>query len=209
MVLLEKFEDRGRALDGEFALALALPKDHAPAAPLGALVSMSHAIRRTGTLVANVSLPYAAWFTSCAVSMLPAALLAGRAVPLFAARMWIIAAMPPGEALNHARITPVSRSTYDQRRPRASPCRMPRERATDHRAPFLLLAATSRMRRASSRVRGSISFGATAGASTRVATFREIRPRRSAIFRARESMRCRHRGTGNGTACPGPRATAP
>jgi len=100
MVLLEKFEDRGRALDGEFALALALPKDHAPAAPLGALVSMSHAIRRTGTLVANVSLPYAAWFTSCAVSMLPAALLAGRAVPLFAARMWIIAAMPPGEALN-------------------------------------------------------------------------------------------------------------
>jgi len=32
--------------------------------------------------------------------MLPAALLAGRAVPLFAARMWIIAAMPPGEALN-------------------------------------------------------------------------------------------------------------
>src|ERR1700748_1886600 len=120
MVLLEKFEDRGRALDGEFALAIALPKDHAPAAPLGALVSMSHAIRRTGRLVANVSLPYAAWFTSCAVSMLPAALLAGRAAPLFGARMWIIAAMPPGEALNlkHARITPVSRSTYDQRRPR-------------------------------------------------------------------------------------------
>jgi len=30
MVLLEKFEDRGRALDGEFALALALPKKTTP-----------------------------------------------------------------------------------------------------------------------------------------------------------------------------------
>ena len=61
---------------------------------------------------------------------------------------------------------------------------MPRARATDQRAPFLLVAAAARMRRASSRVRGSISFGATVGASTKVATFREIRPRRTAILRA-------------------------
>jgi hypothetical protein len=77
-------------------------------------------------------------------------------------------------------MTPVSRSMYDQRRPRASPWRMPSARATDQRAPFLFLAATPRMRRASPRVKGSISCDAAEGASTRAATFRVIRRRPSA-----------------------------
>jgi hypothetical protein len=77
-----------------------LPEDHAAAAPLGAFVGVSNAIRQAGTLVANVSLSRAARFTSPAVPVLLAALLAGEAVPLSAARMRIIAAMPPRETLN-------------------------------------------------------------------------------------------------------------
>ncbi|MET7459007.1 hypothetical protein [Nonomuraea sp. NPDC005501] len=93
-------------------------------------------------------------------------------------------------ALALARISPVSMSMYDQRSPRASPWRMPSARATDQRVPFLLALATSRMRRASSRVSGSISVSAAVGASTRVATFRVTLSRRTATLSARESMRC-------------------
>jgi len=66
-----------------------------------------------------------------------------------------------------ARMAPVSKSTYDQRSPRASPWRMPRASATDHRAPFLFTAATFRMRRASTRVSGSISYTAAEGHRSR------------------------------------------
>ena len=63
-VLLEQIQDRGRALEREFALALALPKDDASTNALRAFVGMSNAIRPTRTLVAGVTLPYAAWFAS-------------------------------------------------------------------------------------------------------------------------------------------------
>lgn len=189
--LLEELEDWGRALERELALALALPKDNTSTQALRAFVGVSNAICRTRTLVADVTVPRAVWLAGRKVPVLLAALLAGSPVPSLAARVRVATAVPPCSALN---LEPCpyhtgSRSTYDQRRPSASPWRMPRASATDQRAPFLLLAATPRMRRASSRVRGSISCGATEGASTRVATFREIRPRRTAIVRARERMR--------------------
>jgi len=45
------------------------------------------------------------------------------------------------------------------------------------------------MRRASSRVSGSISYLAAEGASIKAATLRVIRPRRTAIRKARDSIR--------------------
>src|SRR5262249_5951128 len=99
-VLLEQLQDRGRTLERELALALALPKDDAPANALRALVSASNAIRRAGTLVADVALPRAVRFTGRTVPVLLATLLAGSPVPLFAAHMRSVAAVPPGDALN-------------------------------------------------------------------------------------------------------------
>jgi len=99
-VLLEQIQDRGRALEREFALALALPKDDASTNALRAFVGMSNAIRPTRTLVAGVTLPYAAWFASRKVPVLLAALLAGSPVLLLAARVRVVAAMPPGGALD-------------------------------------------------------------------------------------------------------------
>jgi len=99
-VLLEQLQDRGRALERELALALALPKDDAPINALRALVSVSNAIRRAGTLVADVALPRAVRFTGRTVPVLVAALLAGSPVPFFAADMRSVAAVPPGDVLN-------------------------------------------------------------------------------------------------------------
>ena len=101
-VLLEQIQDRGRALEREFALALALalPKDDASTNALRAFVGMSNAIRPTRTLVAGVTIPRAVWFTSLKVLMLLAALLAGSPVPLLAARVRVVAAVPPGGALD-------------------------------------------------------------------------------------------------------------
>ena len=90
----------GRALEREFALALALPKDDASTNALRAFVGMSNAIRPTRTLVAGVTIPRAVWFTSLKVLMLLAALLAGSPVPLLAARVRVVAAVPPGGALD-------------------------------------------------------------------------------------------------------------
>jgi hypothetical protein len=50
-VLHEDFEDRGRALERELALALALAKDDTSTQALRAFVGMSNAIRPTRTLV--------------------------------------------------------------------------------------------------------------------------------------------------------------
>ena len=55
--------------------------------------------------------------------------------------------------------------SIDQRRPSASPWRMPRTRATDQRAALRCPLAASRMRRASSHVNGSISCSSATGAS--------------------------------------------
>src|SRR4051794_3545692 len=90
---------------------------------------------------------------------------------------------------NHARMTPVSRSTYDQRRPSASPWRRPSDRATDQRAPLRRSEAAMRIRRASSWVNGSISASAAVGGSTSVATLRAILSRRTATLSARDRMR--------------------
>ena len=68
----------GRALEREFALALALPKDDASTNALRAFVGMSNAIRPTRTLVAGVTIPRAVWFTSLKVLMLLAAFLQAR-----------------------------------------------------------------------------------------------------------------------------------
>ncbi|GAA4933800.1 hypothetical protein GCM10023334_041720 [Nonomuraea thailandensis] len=54
---LELGEELGRALKGELALALALPKDHAAAASLGALVRVAGAVLETGPLVAGMAAP--------------------------------------------------------------------------------------------------------------------------------------------------------
>lgn len=190
-MLLEELQGRGRALERQLALALALPKDDAPANALGTFVGMSSAVRRARTPVANVTLPHAARLTGRTVPVLLAALLAGPAVPSFAARNRIVTSVPPGETLN---LEPCSYDTGLQvhigpAEAQGLALTDTRASATDHRAPFLLVAATSRMCRASSRVRGSISCGDTEGASTSVATFRKIRPRRTAILRARERMR--------------------
>src|SRR5262249_39926501 len=91
---------RGRALQCELALAFALPKDDAATDALRASVSMSNAIRRARTLVARVPLPRTAGFTSRTVAMLPTTLLADSPVPLFAARMRIVTAVPPGDTLD-------------------------------------------------------------------------------------------------------------
>jgi hypothetical protein len=102
-VLLEEFEDRGRALERELALALALAKDDTSTQALRAFVGMSNAIRPTRTLVAGVTLPRAVWFTSRKVPVLLAALLAGSPVPLLAARVRVVEAVPPGGALDSIR----------------------------------------------------------------------------------------------------------
>jgi hypothetical protein len=99
-VLLEQIQDRRRTLERELALALTLPKDDAPTDALRTFVGMSNAIRSTRTLVASVPLPRAVRFTSRKVPVLLAALLAGSPVPLLAARVRIVTAMPPGDALN-------------------------------------------------------------------------------------------------------------
>src|SRR5271165_162375 len=99
-VLLKQLQDRGRALERKLALALAFPKDDAPADAPRAFVSVSNAIRRAKTLVTNVALPRAVRFTSRTVPVLLTALLAGSAVPLLAACMRSITTVPPGDALN-------------------------------------------------------------------------------------------------------------
>jgi hypothetical protein len=99
-VLLEELQERRRALEREFALALALPKDDAPANASGAFVGMRSTVHRARTLVANMTLPRAARLTGRTVPVLLAALLAGSTVPACAARIWIVTAVPPGETLN-------------------------------------------------------------------------------------------------------------
>ena len=82
---------------------------------------------------------------------------------------------------------PGPHKTSAARGPRPGGCRA--QEATDQRAPFRRVAATSRMRRASSRVSGSVSCEAAEGASTRAATLRVIRPHRTATLSARDGIR--------------------
>ena len=97
---LEEFEDRGRALERELALALALPKDDTSAQALRAFVGVSNAIRPTRTLIADMPFPRAVWFAGRKVPVLLAALLAGAPVPPLATRVRVAAGVPSGDALD-------------------------------------------------------------------------------------------------------------
>jgi hypothetical protein len=99
-MLSKEIQDRGRALERELALALTLPKDHAPTSSPRALVGMSTAIYRARTLVTDVTVPRAVWFAGRKVTVLLTVLLAWAAVPPVAAGVRIVAAMPPGDALD-------------------------------------------------------------------------------------------------------------
>ena len=99
-MLSKQIQDRGRALERELALALTLPKDHAPTSSPRALVGMSTAIYRARTLVTDVTVPRAVRFAGRKVTVLLTVLLAWAAMPPFATGVRIVTAMPPGNALD-------------------------------------------------------------------------------------------------------------
>ncbi|GAA3514603.1 hypothetical protein GCM10023075_77070 [Streptosporangium album] len=84
-VCLEERQEFGWALEGELALALALPEDDASARAFWAPIGVARAVLETDLLVAGVPLLLAVRLTAGVVSVIPALLLAGPAVPLLAA----------------------------------------------------------------------------------------------------------------------------
>src|SRR5918992_2843340 len=116
-VSFEHEEEFGRTLEGQFALALPAPEHPLSAPASRAEMRMSGAILRTGTSDADVSACRAVRFAGGLVLVGSADLRAGDLVVLRAARVWVVAAVPPLGALNwnHALMVPVVRSTNDQR----------------------------------------------------------------------------------------------
>lgn len=192
-VLAQQLQERGWALEGELALALALPGDDAAANAVRAFGGMASAIRRAGALVTNVALLRTSRFAGRKVLVLLALRSAWPPVPLLTTCVRVVATVPPLDALN-LEPGPDDASLQVHIRPAKTQglALADTEREGDRPASAVrLVAATSRTRRASSRVSGSISCVAAEGASTKTATFRVIRPRRTAILSARESTRRR------------------
>ena len=83
-VLAQQLQERGRALESQLALALALPEDQAAARPLRAFVGVPGAFRSAWSLDADVTLAGAAGRTGREVPVMLALRLAGPPVPSLA-----------------------------------------------------------------------------------------------------------------------------
>src|ERR1700690_549473 len=94
-VLAQQVQERGRALEGQLALALALPEDQAAARPHRAFVGVPGAVRSAWALDADVTLAGAAGLAGREVPVLLALRLAGPPVPSLTAPARVVAAVSP------------------------------------------------------------------------------------------------------------------